>query len=81
MDEAGHVFIADFGSAIIVIDNDSTLDHSATRGITTRWAAPEIINDGRFSKHGDIFAFAMVMIEVRPRRSTTSRVLAYSHLT
>ena len=35
------------------------------RGYTMRWTAPEVLNGGRYSKEADIFAFAMVMIEVR----------------
>jgi len=38
---------------------------SLQRGHTLRWTAPEVLNGGKYSKEADIFAFAMVMIEVR----------------
>ena len=39
-----------------------------------QWSAPEVSKSGVISRKADIFSFAMVMIEVRRRRSTTCRV-------
>lgn len=44
-------------------------------GFNVHWTAPEILIEGMFSKRGDIFSFAMLMIEVHPRWFTMSRVL------
>ena len=65
VDDSGRVRIADFGSATIAQDLDSTENTTSARGHTLRWTAPEILNGGVASKEGDIFSFAMVMIEVR----------------
>lgn len=37
-----------------------------SHGHTARWTAPEIMDrEGAVSKEADVFAFAMVMVEVR----------------
>ena len=64
VDDSGRALIADFGLSMITQNPDSILSISQ-RGYTTRWTAPEILNDGMHSKEADIFSFAMVMIEVR----------------
>ena len=50
---------------------------SSQHGNTPRWAAPEVLEEGIYSKEADIFSFAMVMIEVRHGRSAVYRVLIY----
>ena len=65
MDDSGCALIADFGLAIVTKTPDSILNIARQRGHTPRWTAPEILNDGIYSKEADIFSFAMVMIEVR----------------
>ena len=51
---------------------------SRQHGHSARWAAPEILKEqGAHSKKADIFAFAMVMIEVGC--STGCRILTYFH--
>ena len=64
MDGSGCARIADFGLATITRNPDSIPSASHHGGYTLGWAAPEVL-DGHYSKEGDIFAFAMVMIEVR----------------
>ena len=49
---------------------DSEGNSSTAYGCTPRWTAPEILNGGVASREGDIFSFAMVMIEVRHGRWT-----------
>jgi len=66
VDDFGRVRITDFGLATIPQGSDSKRglldEHNA------RWTAPEILDGlGTYSKEADIFAFAMVMIEVRWR--------------
>lgn len=79
MDDSGRVRITDFGLATVPQGSDpkcSLLDeHNA------RWAAPEILDGlGMYSKEADIFAFAMVMIEVRYEGIVIHRAPVYCHL-
>jgi hypothetical protein len=47
---------------------------------TVQWAAPEILDEDIHSKEADVFAFAMVMIEVRVvDQCTACRPSAYFH--
>ena len=58
--------ITDFGFATVARDIDSV--HYTLNDVypTVRWTAPEILMyRGKRSKEADVFAFAMVMIEVR----------------
>ena len=44
---------------------------SAEHKRSGRWTAPEILEGrGTYTKEGDVFSFAMVVIEVRCRQST-----------
>ena len=65
MDESGRVRIADFGFAAVTQNPDSVGNSTTPDGCTLRWTAPEILNGGLASREGDVFSFAMVMIEVR----------------
>jgi serine/threonine protein kinase len=69
--------ITDFGLATVTQNLDSARSTHPQRGHTVRWAAPEILDDGPHSKEADVFAFAMVMIEVRHEQSTVYTSLAY----
>lgn len=64
VDDSGCARIADFGLAKITKNPDSvpSLDN---HGNTFLWTAPEVLKEGTYSKKGDIFSFAMVMVEVR----------------
>ena len=64
VDDSGHARLADFGLATVTRNPDSVRITSCKPGYTARWAAPEILSEGPHSKEADIFAFAMVMIEV-----------------
>ena len=66
MDHTGRARITDFGISTVSCDLDLAPDgHSDEHGHTARWTAPEILNEkGAQSKEADVFAFAMVMIEV-----------------
>jgi serine/threonine protein kinase len=76
VDNSGHAQITDFGLATVTQNLDSIRSAQPQRGHTVRWAAPEILDEGRPSKEGDVFSFAMVMIEVRCR-SAVRVALAY----
>ena len=65
MDDSGHARLADFGLATVTQNLDSIRSASCQHGHTARWAAPEVLIEGTYSKEADVFAFAMVMIEVR----------------
>ena len=68
IDATGRARITDIGLTTITQDLDSIRRASAGVGDSARWIAPEIFEDrGTYSKEGDIFSFAMVMIEVRSR--------------
>ena len=74
--DSGNALIADFGLATVTQNLDSMQSISRQRGHTPRWAAPEVLNEGTYSKEADIFSFAMVMIEVRHRWPAVRRSLA-----
>ena len=62
----GNARISDFGLATVVRDPDSLGTVSDEQDITVRYASPEILREpGRSSRESDVFAFGMVMIEVR----------------
>ena len=65
LDKQGCARITDFGLTTVTQNLDSIRSVSDDHGHTGRWAAPEILNGGEFSKEADVFSFAMVMIEVR----------------
>jgi len=65
MDNYGHARIADSGLAMVTQNLDSIRSISSQHGNTPRWAAPEVLKEGIYSKEADVFSFAMVMIEVR----------------
>ena len=65
MDDSGHAHIAGFGHATVTQDLDSMWNISVQRNYSKRWSAPEVLTGGGYSKETDVFAFAMVMIEVR----------------
>ena len=64
MDASGNARIVDFGLATVTQHLDS-IQSSCQRGHTPRWTAPEVLDGGKHSEEADIFAFAMVMVEVR----------------
>ena len=65
MDGIGHVRIKDFGFAMVTHNLDPMWRTSPGHGHTARWTAPEILTEnGANSKEADIFALAMVTIEV-----------------
>ena len=62
----GRARITDCGLAMATQDLDSMRSAPDEHGHSTRWIAPEILdNQGTYSKEADVFSFAMVMIEVR----------------
>ena len=74
IDAAGHARITDFDSTTVATDMDSEPTTPSQRGFTPQWTAPEVLEEGPHSKEADIFAFAMVMIEVRHRRPTVCKI-------
>ena len=70
VDGSGSAYLADFCLATVTQNLDSVRSASCQRGHTQRWAAPEVLTKGTFSKEADIFSLAMVMVEVRHGRST-----------
>ena len=74
MDADGHARITDFGLAMIAQDLDLVRSGSDECRDSVRWIAPEILeNQEVHSKEGDVFSFAMVMIEVRCIQPTQRR--------
>lgn len=65
VDGSDNALIADFGVATVTRNLHSVSSASGQHGHSARWTAPEILNGGPYSKEADVFAFAMVMIEVR----------------
>ena len=78
MDDSGNARIADFGFASVAQNLDSVQSALCQRG-TLQWTAPEVLNEGSYSKEADIFSFAMVMIEVRHGQSSVYRTLTHCH--
>jgi len=70
VDASGNARITDFGLASIVRDPKSLVIALDDQGYSPRWAAPEILQStSPTTKESDIFAFAMVIIEVRRDKS------------
>ena len=65
VDNSDTARIVDFGFTMVTQNSDSIQGPSSQRGYTPQWAAPEALIEGAYSKEGDIFSFAMVIIEVR----------------
>jgi len=62
VDASGRAHITDFGLAH---NQDAAEGTYVALGGTARWTAPEILEEkGTLSKRADVFAFAMVMVEV-----------------
>jgi serine/threonine protein kinase len=65
IDDNGHACVSDFGLASIAHGKYSTGVRS-DKGHTVRWSAPEVLfGTVPASKQADMFAFGMVVIEVR----------------
>ena len=69
-DKAGIPQLADFGASSITFDPTSKNASTPSGSFSLRWAAPEILeapNDKPFrsTKMMDVYAFAMVVVEVR----------------
>ena len=74
VDEGGRASLTDFGLASITLGNQSDISlPDASLTIATTWAAPEISKGGPVTKEGDIFTFAMVMVEVFTTRGIFER--------
>jgi len=68
VDATGRARIMGFGLPVVTQSLDSIRSAPAGCGHSARWIAPEVLDgQGIFSKEGDIFSFAMVVIEVRCR--------------
>ena len=68
IDKDGHARLTNFGTSSTVLGNQPVVSLPGTsQPITTTWTAPEISEDGPATKAGDVFAFAMVVAEVRTR--------------
>ena len=68
VDATGRARITDFGLVMVTRDLDSIRSASDEYEHSTRWIAPEMLDDqGTHSKEADVFSFAMVTIEVRQR--------------
>lgn len=65
IDADGHARLTDFGLTTITQNLDSIRSVSGDIGHSARWAPPEILKEEeKHSKEGDVFSFAMVMIEI-----------------
>jgi serine/threonine protein kinase len=65
IDVDGHARVSDFGLASIAYGKYTT-GPSSDKGHTVRWSAPEVLSGAiPASKQADIFAFGMVVVEVR----------------
>ena len=69
VDDSGCPRITDFGLAIVAQDRDSAPTTETDHGHTVPWSAPEILMEGARTKEADVYAFAMVMVEVRCRHT------------
>ena len=66
LDADSHARITDFGLTKVTQNLDSIRSASNDQGHMGRWTAPEILNEEEtHSKEGDVFSFAMVMVEAR----------------
>ena len=65
VEDFGHACIADFGLAKVTQNLDSIRNVSCQNGHIVRWATPEDLSKGEYSKEAVIFSFTAVVIEVR----------------
>ena len=66
INQYGHARLTDFGLTSTVLGNQSAFAlPGASQTIATMWTAPETSEGGLVTKAGDVFAFAMVVAEVR----------------
>lgn len=77
--DSGRACIAGFGHTTVTRNLDSMQDVSHGLGYCTQRVAPEVLFGGKDSKAVDIFAFAMVVIEVRHRQPVMWRALTHKH--
>ena len=71
VDATGNTRIADFGLATVARDSNSLEGTVEAQGTTARYTAPEILRGVEsHSKESDVFAFGMVVVEVRADEST-----------
>ena len=64
VDNIPHARIADFGITIVTKNLDSIRPPTRQEAHTPRWSAPEILREQNPTKESDVYAFAMVTIEV-----------------
>ena len=76
IDKDGHALITDFGLTFIT-QGEYSVASAQDHNTTTSLAAPEILVGGPVSKEGDVFAFAMVAVEVCARRTSNGSLSAY----
>jgi serine/threonine protein kinase len=66
VDSGGRVRLSDIGFARLASTGELTFDWSQLGADGCRWAAPEIFQNGEFSKKSDIFTCGFLAVEVRP---------------
>jgi serine/threonine protein kinase len=66
VDSGGHARLSDIGFAKLASTGESTFDWAQLGADGCRWAAPEIFQNGEFSKTSDIFTYGFLAVEVRP---------------
>lgn len=68
IDKDGHAHLSDFGiTSITQGDNSTFVAQDPDMTDTTTWKAPEILRGGAMTKEGDVFTFAIVVVEVGVR--------------
>jgi len=59
VDDSGHALITGFSRAIV-----KGQENKSEAGFDVQWTAPEVLKEGLPTKQGDIFSFAMLVVEV-----------------
>ena len=71
VDVGGRARIMGFRIAAIITEVDPGQTAFNQDAEIEHWSAPEVLKSGVISGKADIFSFAMIMIEVRHKQSTT----------
>jgi len=68
VNSAGRACLSDIGFAKLMSigESSSRFDWAQVGADGCRWAAPEIFQNGKFTKQSDMFSYGFIAVEVRP---------------
>ena len=70
MNDAGRACLSNIGFTTFTDTEESDEDDTESCADGSRWMAPEVLTNGKFSKRSDVFSFGFVAAEVCSRNAT-----------